>query len=352
LLGCVAVRLRFLCLRLATGMYLHDVKDQEVIHHKHFNNCNNPFIFMFIQKISKLIMKHFFLPAILLIISITATSQAKQFRYYFNKDLDASTKEKAVFTGVGSYVNDLFEFKLYNVQTNDLLAIQHFKDSLLQQSEGSFKSFYADGNLESEGNYLKGNKDGLWQKWDSASHVIDSSIYEDGTLTRYTHRGYNKSGYPDSVVINDTKKNELVKRFYKDSGRIANEVYFTGNGGLEKFYDEKGVYKSSDSVFSRDEIEAAFPGGERAWMTYIVSGLQRHADDLIKAGVYGSCIIKFIVGKDGKVKDVEATTMKGTALAEAGMRIIRNSPKWNPASQYGRIVNAYRLQPVTLANPN
>ncbi|MDQ2751924.1 MAG: hypothetical protein M3R72_02770, partial [Bacteroidota bacterium] len=80
-------------------------------------------------------MKYFFLPAILLVISITANSQAKQFRYYFNKDLDASTKEKAVFTGVGSYVNDLFEFKLYNVQTNNLLAIQHFKDSLLQQSE-------------------------------------------------------------------------------------------------------------------------------------------------------------------------------------------------------------------------
>lgn len=307
---------------------------------------------MFIQEMSKLLMKHFFLPAILLAISITATSQAKQFRYYFDKDLDISTKEKAVFYGVGNYINDLFEFKMYNVQGNDLLVIQHFKDSLLQQSEGSFKSFYADGNVESEGNYLKGNKNGLWKKWDNTSHVIDSSFYEDGMLTRYIHRGYDKNGYPDSVIMSNTKTNELVKRFYKDSGRIANEVYFTGNGGLEKFYDEKGVYKSSDSVFSRDEIEAAFPGGERAWMNYIVSGLQRHADELIKAGVYGSCNIKFIVGKDGKVKDVEATTLKGTELAEVGMRIIRNSPKWNPASQYGRIVNAYRIQPVTLANPN
>lgn len=44
--------------------------------------------------------------------------------------------------------------------------------------------------------------------------------------------------------------------------------------------------------------------------------------------------------------------MKGTALAKVAVRIIKNSPKWNPASQYGRKVNAYRIQPVTIEAPD
>jgi protein TonB len=44
--------------------------------------------------------------------------------------------------------------------------------------------------------------------------------------------------------------------------------------------------------------------------------------------------------------------MKGTKLAEVAVNAIRNGPKWIPAQQNGRQVNAYRLQPVTLQNPD
>ena len=64
---------------------------------------------------------------------------------------------------------------------------------------------------------------------------------------------------------------------------------------------------------------------------------------------YGTCIVKFIVDKTGKVSQVEATTMKGSKLAEIAVNAIRRGPNWTPAQQNGRYVNAYRLQPVTLA---
>jgi protein TonB len=44
--------------------------------------------------------------------------------------------------------------------------------------------------------------------------------------------------------------------------------------------------------------------------------------------------------------------MKGSKLAEIAVNAIRKGPKWTPAQQNGRYVNAYRLQPVTLQNPN
>ncbi len=57
--------------------------------------------------------------------------------------------------------------------------------------------------------------------------------------------------------------------------------------------------------------------------------------------------MKFIVSKDGAVSNVEATTMKGTKLAEIAVNAIRKGPNWKPAQQNGRAVNAYREQPVT-----
>jgi protein TonB len=67
---------------------------------------------------------------------------------------------------------------------------------------------------------------------------------------------------------------------------------------------------------------------------------------------YGTCVVRFIVDKTGTVSDVQATTMKGTKLAEIAVNAIRKGPKWIPAQQNGRYVNAYRIQPVTLQNPN
>jgi periplasmic protein TonB len=67
---------------------------------------------------------------------------------------------------------------------------------------------------------------------------------------------------------------------------------------------------------------------------------------------YGTCIVRFVVDKTGKVSNVEATTMKGTKLEEVATNIIRRGPNWIPAQQNGRYVKAYRLQRVTILNPN
>ena len=63
-------------------------------------------------------------------------------------------------------------------------------------------------------------------------------------------------------------------------------------------------------------------------------------------------MVKFIVNTDGTISYVEATTMKKTKLAEIAINAIRTGPKWMPATQNGQTVAAYRLQPVTLSNPD
>lgn len=292
-----------------------------------------------------------FLSIVLFVFSGAGFSQTKQFAYYFDRDLNPASQPNAVFYGKGMYqTNGLFEFRLYNSSNKNLIMIEHYTDSSLQVMEGSSESFYANNITELKGNYVSGKADGLWVKWDNAGRAIDSSVYEKGEKIKETSLGYHKNGVVDSLVNTDFRNDTYERKYYDDSSRLRSETSFAGQRGFLKYYD-KGNLTSSDSVFSRLEIEAEFPGGNQAWNKYIVSRLQNNGDKIIRSGEFGTCIVKFIINKQGKVVSAEATTMQGTVLAEVAVNIIMGSPKWHPASQYGRQVNAYRLQPVTL-NPS
>jgi protein TonB len=105
--------------------------------------------------------------------------------------------------------------------------------------------------------------------------------------------------------------------------------------------------EEEDRIFTKVEIDASFPGGPTAWTKYVQKAIEADVDEFTESD-YGTCLVKFIVDKTGKVSNVEATTMKGSKLAEVATNIIRKGPNWIPAEQNGRKVNAYRLQPITL----
>ncbi|HEY5371262.1 MAG TPA: energy transducer TonB [Hanamia sp.] len=99
------------------------------------------------------------------------------------------------------------------------------------------------------------------------------------------------------------------------------------------------------------EVEASFPGGQAAWNKYITQQLMLHVNDFTTRDV-GTCTIRFIVDINGETKDVQATNMKKTKLAKASIEAIENGPRWIPAQQDGKAVNAYRIQPVSLQSGN
>ncbi|MFT4018062.1 MAG: energy transducer TonB [Agriterribacter sp.] len=141
--------------------------------------------------------------------------------------------------------------------------------------------------------------------------------------------------------LEDTKIGLTNQEGQKDLGIVAPPV--EDKGGVvaaPKVEDE-------DKVFQKVEIEAQFPGGEKAWTKYISREIERYIDELQEAGKAGTCLVQFIVDKEGNISEVEALTMKGTKLAEICVNAIKKGPKWTPAEQNGRKVKAYRKQPVT-----
>ncbi len=127
----------------------------------------------------------------------------------------------------------------------------------------------------------------------------------------------------------------------KDLGIVAPPVEDKGGVVVAPKVEEE------DKVFQKVEIEASYPGGDKAWTRYIQREISRYMDELQDDGKAGTCVVQFIVDREGNISEVEALTMKGTKLAEICVNAIRKGPKWIPAEQNGRKVKAYRRQPVT-----
>lgn len=102
------------------------------------------------------------------------------------------------------------------------------------------------------------------------------------------------------------------------------------------------------TIFVRVENEAEFPGGHQAWVRYLQQHLNPNApfDNGAPNGTY-QVIVKFVVSRDGSISDVIGETKFGYGMEDEAIKIIKRGPKWKPALQNGRNVNAYRRQPVT-----
>lgn len=107
-----------------------------------------------------------------------------------------------------------------------------------------------------------------------------------------------------------------------------------------------------NTIFTKVEVEAQFPGGDAAWSRFVQREVEKRIDELTDDGRSGTCEVQFIVDREGVVSSVEALTMKGTKLAEVAVNAIRKGPKWVPAIQNGRQVKAWRRQKITFRLPD
>lgn len=146
---------------------------------------------------------------------------------------------------------------------------------------------------------------------------------------------------PNNILSINVLKGKSAEKKYGDKG----------NNGVIEIITKPGKDTIPDKVFTQTEVEASFPGGASAWTKYIIQKIQSNVDSLTEKD-FGTCLLKFIVNKDGTVSDVKATTMQGTKLADIAVNAIKHGPRWNPAQQNGHPVDAFRLQPVTLTNPD
>lgn len=105
---------------------------------------------------------------------------------------------------------------------------------------------------------------------------------------------------------------------------------------------------TENTIFEKVEIEATFPEGDRAWRNFLERTLNATVPVYNRApeGTY-TVVVQFVVDKEGNVSDIIPLTNHGYGMEKEVIRVIKKSPKWQPAMQDGRKVKAYRKQPVT-----
>ena len=281
-----------------------------------------------------------------LIFSIAKSQSSKRYVYYLDATLTSVEKSKAVVLGEGSYENGAFKLNCYSMNRDKLFLTAFCTDSTLSEFNGLFTSFHLNGYKEEVGNYKNGSKEGVWQKWDSLQRKVDSTVYLQDQPTISTTFSYYKNGVLSYYTTKDSLLDTYSTVSYTKEGVKSSEVFFQGQKGIIKTFTDNGIV--TDSVFTREEKEAEFPGGEKGWRTYLERNLNPDVPVKKRAPPRTYNVrIKFIVQKDGSITDITAETSYGYGMEEEVIRVISKGPKWIPAVQYGRKVKAYRIQPVT-----
>lgn len=153
-------------------------------------------------------------------------------------------------------------------------------------------------------------------------------------------------GYLDHVteIFNYNFAGLVVWQSYLD---IRDNIYYFIHHYTPAQLSESNLPRDSvdyDKIFTKVEIESAYPGGIQAWMRFLGRTLH-YPDFAVNSGIQGDVIVMFIVDKEGNVSNVRAVSGP-RELREEAERVIRKSGRWTPAVQNGRQVKSYKNQPV------
>ena len=160
---------------------------------------------------------------------------------------------------------------------------------------------------------------------------------------------------PKIVKDEEVKEDEKIEEIKEDQVISTKTVESDNKTQIVAPVEDKGTQiveapkaDDEDKVFTKVENEAQFPGGTAAWVRYLQKNLNANTpvDNGARSGTY-QVIVKFIVSKDGSISEVQPETKHGYGMEEEAIKIIKRGPKWTPALQNGRNVNAYRRQPNT-----
>ena len=134
-----------------------------------------------------MIKRSYIFPLLLALTTFSMRSQAQ--RVYLDEALHQVDQAKAAFyADVVGHDSGRIQAKIMDLN-GVLKAIGDFKAADLEIPDGYFTYYYPNGTVESQGNYVKGRKDGLWLRYDSsgqalAEKVYDSSVLEDLVFTQ------------------------------------------------------------------------------------------------------------------------------------------------------------------------
>ena len=99
------------------------------------------------------------------------------------------------------------------------------------------------------------------------------------------------------------------------------------------------------------DVEPRFKNQSANAFSSWVTARLKYPKDAKEAGIEGSVIVKFVIGTNGGVQEVEVEQGVYPSLDAEAVRVVKNSPKWRPAIKDGKPVRFVYHFPVIFAIP-
>lgn len=242
-----------------------------------------------------------------------------------------------------------------------------YTDTSRKIKHGLFKAYHNNGMLSDSGWYMQGKLHGDYFQWYDDGSLHSEYHYNAGnfadTCVRWSH-----SGEMDYMSITDSAGNGICyasmyasgkPMFYgrlfnsqrqgkwlvkSENGQVRMEVYY--EAGEEKSltcYDETGQPAKGNCILERP---AEFVGGAEGWRRFLERELQ-YPDYAQAHNIIGTVKVQFNVAKDGTVSDFKILHSPHSSLSQEVLRLMRKSPKWQPAIQYNQPVVYRHVQNIT-----
>ena len=237
--------------------------------------------------------------------------------------------------------------------TDDIVAMINLDMVGRSGRDNTMQVYTADANVEMMEiiNWLSGRALSIAPKYTPTDYFPSDhrNFYQKGIpvalFTSGTHRDYHTvRDTPDKLDYSQMEK--LVEYVYSMAEVLANReerircaTQVKGNGskdGKETVYTQATVDKRATFLH----------GDEGQFLNRWVYDYIKYPDSAIRNGIEGRVIAEFIVGSDGKVRDVEIVKGLDDEIDAQVVKVIMASPKWKPAILRGKEVSVRVSVPV------
>lgn len=248
-----------------------------------------------------------------MLVSLQVLAQQQEVRYLSKREVPTD-KASAKYFEVLEVREDATaianRYTLDSVKVKTLSYKDYQPDQVIFKLHGPYQEWFDNGQMAVEANYTNNKLNGRYTMWHKSGQVAYIRNYRNNSL-QDTVQGFYESG--------------ALRRF---------EVYENGKLVTGKLYAEDG---KSELPFYLYEQMPEFKGGEQAMFSFIGSTI-RYPKSAIQANASGTVYITFVVGKDGKIGDIELLRGIHPDLDAEAIRVIKAMPKWVPGRQEGKAV--------------
>jgi TonB family protein len=263
--------------------------------------------------------------------------------------------------------NGKYKEYLFNAETNKLVRIAWYKDKACKEKDGLLETYHSNGMAKDSGRYENNKREGQFAGWyeEGMQHYrkqyrnglpVDTGyVFRDnGTLATLTITDQNGNGIQQEYFEN--QKVKLIGRL-KEGNRDAKWILKREDGTkmmeLNYMMDslaQTTCFEADGSTLAKGdciyEKPAEFPGGNQGWAKFLEKYLV-YPTYAVNKNIQGVVRIQFIVSKDGSISEFTILNSPDKSLSGEVLRLMKKSPKWQPAIQYNQPVIFRHVQAIT-----